>query len=589
MKTLRLALADLELDPLGDTITGEAWARYSREVRTTTGTTVVLAESRKPVPADGVIEWDVLPNDDPTVHADDQGFGVVVGWDLYSVKADPPRRTSLAPNRVRVSEPGRTITVTSADPALVNFATKSPATPIDPLVSYVTEGVAASTYSAKDKASLARTPLRVIASDFEETTPGSGVLRDWTTAHTGSCSHTIAASTRQDGGNTLTLVDADAAGLALVKSKAIHGYANRPQWFTTDEIVVPGTQTLAFEIGAASSRRGSIIVNNGGANTVYLNASDGLGAQAVTNVTAANGFSAARAFRLAIWYDPTIGTARFYIFYDDGAGNTRHAFMGQRVNTTVPFPITYVQFNTGQVNTGNPSFARVMGYEARGIIHGCSTDTPHNAFDMSPNKFPTQSRFNSAAGALALRLWGTLDGIVTMAHGGWTYQQMRDGDATVPAEVTATWANMVTALKPQFVLLGSGINSVSAAAQLAPPSAAATAKLAEGKQAGRDMIDAALAAGAGLVVVRNCSPVGGHVSFPTSAQLDLVDDWNAWVDTLPGIYPGRVVVSDVWTALVDPGVARTLLPRYDVGDHIHYTVAGAEALADADAAAILGR
>jgi hypothetical protein len=141
---------------------------------------------------------------------------------------------------------------------------------------------------------------------------------------------------------------------------------------------------------------------------------------------------------------------------------------------------------------------------------------------------------------------------------------------------------MVTALKPRFVVLGSGINSVQQVILGLSTMAAiqATAVL---------MIEAALAAGVGLVVVRNAAPVGGHVNYETSAKLDRVDEWNAWVNALPAVYPGRVVVSDVWSALVDPAVPRTLLPRYDAGDRLHFSVAGGEALADADAKAIIER
>ena len=422
-------------------------------------------------------------------------------------------------------------------------------------------------------------PLRVIASDFEETTPGSGVLRDWTTAHTGTASHTIAASTRTQGGNTLTLVDPDAAGLALVKSRPLPGPANVPQWYTTDEVVLTGSQQISFVIGSGVTLRAQILVVS---TQVQINATDGLGVQVVGNVNSSTNFSSARAFRLGIWYDPRTGTARFYIFYDDGAGITRHAYMGQRVNSAGSWPITYVQINTSQSASGNASTARVEGYEVRGVLHGCSTDLPNNVYDTSPNRFPTQSRYYDSAAALALRLWGQREGIVNMAHGGWAYSTIYGGGLSAYGEDTATWANMVTALKPKFVVLGSGINSVQQVILGLSTMEAirATAVL---------MIDAALAAGVGLVVVRNAAPVGGHVAYETSAKLDKVDEWNAWVNALPTLYPGRVAVSDVWSALVDPAVPRTLLPRYDIGDHLHFTVAGGEALADADAKAIIER
>jgi hypothetical protein len=437
-----------------------------------------------------------------------------------------------------------------------------------------------------DTSAIRQKPLQIFTSDFEEVTPGSGTLRDWTTGHTGTATHTIAASTRQDGGNTITLVPATSS-LALIKSRQIHGYANRPQWFTTDEMTVPTSRTATFELQNASNLRlATVTVNPAGAGTVQINANDGLGAQSVPNVSTTIGFVSTTAFRIGIWYDPRTGKARFYLFCGTGSG-VRHIYMGERTNTTGPYPVSYVVLNSGSAATGNVTAARVEAFELRGIIHGCSVDLPNNGFDTSPAYFPTQSRYNSSAVALALRLWGQREGIINMAHGGWTVEQMETGGLSANGEDTATWANTVTALKPQFVVLGSAINSISAAAQLSPPSTAATAALDASKAAYRRLIDASLAAGAAFVVVRNCSPVGGHVSFPTSAQLDLVDNWNAWVATLPNLYPRQVVISDVWAAMVDPATPRTLLPAYDVGDHIHYTVRGCEALADGDAKAIL--
>jgi len=437
---------------------------------------------------------------------------------------------------------------------------------------------------------LTRKPLRVFASEFEETYPGSGTLREWTTAHTDTASHTVAASTRQDGGNTLTLVDATTTGLALVKSKAFHGHADRAEWYTTDEITHATNQTFTFRLLQGAATRAQLIVNGAGAGTIQLNADDGLGAQTSPNVSTAKGFASTTPYRIGIWYDASTGTARFYLFAGSGSGaDSRHIFLGERVNTAIPWPITAVQVNSGQVNVGNITLARVEGFEVLGVIHGCSTDSPNAAWDQSPAAFPLQSRFNDSAAALALRLWGQREGIVNMTHGSWTVENMETGGLLANGEDTATWANMVTALRPRLVVLGSGVNSVAAAAALAPPSVAATDRLDSAKAAYLRLIDASFAADAYLVCVRNVSPVGGHVSFATSAQLDLVDDWNAWVDTIPAMYPtGHVVVSDVWSALVDPGVARTLLPRYDIGDHLHYTVSGGEALADADADAITG-
>lgn len=131
-KILRVTLADiLEEVGAGHGVTGEVWARYSREVRLTTGELVVLASRRQPVPESGVVDFEVVPNDDATVNGDDQGFGIVVGWDL-TYRGEHGQR-------VHLREAGRTVAVTSASPSPVQFSTLSPAVPIDPLVSYPTE------------------------------------------------------------------------------------------------------------------------------------------------------------------------------------------------------------------------------------------------------------------------------------------------------------------------------------------------------------------------------------------------------------------------------------------------------------------
>jgi len=435
--------------------------------------------------------------------------------------------------------------------------------------------------------SVKQKPLKIFSSDFEETYQGSGILKDWVNTSTGTGAISVAASTRQDGGNTLTLIDADAAGLAMIKSKAFHGYATAPQWFTTDEITLATNQTVNFEIQALdNSRRGTILVNSAGAGTIQINATDGIGILTVPNVTTAIGFVSTTAFRLGMWYDPSNGKVKFYLFCGSSTG-LRHIYMGEKTNTAVPRPIAFIQFNTGQGSQGSVTAARVRGYEVRGIIHGCSVDAPHNAFAMAPGYFPLQSHFNNSAEALALRLWGQSEGILNVAHGSWTVENYENGALSANGEDTATWVNMVTSLKPKFVVIGSGINSVSAAATKSPPSTAATNALEASKACYIRLIDASFNAGVQFVACRNCSPVGGHVSFVTSAQLDMVDNWNTWMDTLPALYPNKLAIIDVWSVMVDPSIPRTSLPMYDCGDHIHYSVDGGENLANADAKAIL--
>lgn len=433
-------------------------------------------------------------------------------------------------------------------------------------------------------AAAARYPRRPFASDFAVSS--GNTLLEWTSAHTGTnTSHSVATSANPSGGNVLSLVDTEPAGLALVRSQTFDVPQTRPCWYTIDHVTVSGTGEFEFTLNAGSSRRATIKVT--GPSTVQLNAGDSAGLQTVTNVNAGTGFLASRAFRLAIWFHPVTGEARFYIYYETG-GVTRHVYMGSRTCTLTPFPPTVIQLNTGHATQTTATVARAEVWEVAGVLHGASTDTPHNAWDQAPSKFPTQDRHSDSAGALAARLWGARGGIVNQAHGGWTLDNMLNGiPSSTVGEATATWANMVTALEPRIVILGSAVNSLAAATTLGVPSAEATAAVEAAKVTYLQLIDESFEAGAELVIARTVAPLGGHVTFDTSAKLDLIDDWNEWMrSTLPSLHSGRVVISDVYAAMVNPNVPRTMLPIYDIGDHIHFTRAGGELITDLDARAI---
>jgi hypothetical protein len=90
------------------------------------------------------VDFQVPANDSAGIMLADQGFGVVVGWDLTSRGARGAITTT--------TEPGRTVLVTSADPSVTLFAAKAPATPSPALG---TEGAAAVEAAASAAASAA--------------------------------------------------------------------------------------------------------------------------------------------------------------------------------------------------------------------------------------------------------------------------------------------------------------------------------------------------------------------------------------------------------------------------------------------------
>jgi hypothetical protein len=138
-KTLRVTLADI-LGPAGPTgrVHGEVWAQYvdgngaPREVRYTDGTVVVMATPRVTLDALGVADFVVVPSDDSTIHVDDRGFGVKIGWDLTERGPRGSRR--------QVPGAGKVVQVVTTDAAVVQFGAKAPYVPIIVGATYPTSG-----------------------------------------------------------------------------------------------------------------------------------------------------------------------------------------------------------------------------------------------------------------------------------------------------------------------------------------------------------------------------------------------------------------------------------------------------------------
>jgi hypothetical protein len=147
-KTLRVTLADIlgAAGPAGR-VHGEVWARFvdatgaPREVRYADGTVVTIARPRVALNASGVADFVVVPNDDPSVHPDDQGFGIQVGWDLKTRGASGT--SELVTNR------GRTVAITSASPTVAQYGLLAAYVPVIPGASYATEGSVSASYLSK--------------------------------------------------------------------------------------------------------------------------------------------------------------------------------------------------------------------------------------------------------------------------------------------------------------------------------------------------------------------------------------------------------------------------------------------------------
>lgn len=162
-KTLRVTLADI-LGPTGPDgrVTGEVWAGFvdtdgaPRQVRYTDGTVVVMARARQQLNADGYVDFNVVPSDDATVHPDDRGFGVRVGWDL-TVRGVDGQRLAV-PNRAR------TVQVVTADSATVQFGAKAVYVPIIPGTSYPTGGDVAAAIGVETAARTAALATKADAS-----------------------------------------------------------------------------------------------------------------------------------------------------------------------------------------------------------------------------------------------------------------------------------------------------------------------------------------------------------------------------------------------------------------------------------------
>lgn len=135
-KTLRVTLADiLDTAGPGGGTSGEVWARYvdstgPRTIRHTDGTLVLPLPRRVPIPSGGVVDLTVVPADDATVHVDDQGFGIEVGWDV---------RTRGEHGRDHREKGSKVVQVLTADASPVQFGLKASIAPVIPGTTYLSE------------------------------------------------------------------------------------------------------------------------------------------------------------------------------------------------------------------------------------------------------------------------------------------------------------------------------------------------------------------------------------------------------------------------------------------------------------------
>ena len=93
----------------------------------------------------------------------------------------------------------------------------------------------------------------------------------------------------------------------------------------------------------------------------------------------------------------------------------------------------------------------------------------------------------------------------------------------------------------------------------------------------QSMVDLAKAAGL-IVIVCNTTPWKGSAFWTVGRQANQ-DILNAWIASSSLTNVDFKI--DLYSVLVDPLVANTLLPAYDSGDHIHLSTAGYNAVGDA--------
>lgn len=251
MKTLRVSLVDLSVAPAGpgSTISGEVWAKLSKQVRTVDGQIVVLAASRKAIDGTGIVNFSVPANNDAGIHADDRGFGIVVGWDL----------SARGPNGsiTKIHNAGATVLVTSAALSIVAFSSLAPAVPADALVSYATDaGV-----DAKIAAGLATLQLAVEVDVASYATPQAAIAAAQALAvpavvKFGRGTYTLAAP--------LTVTASDIT-LDLASAVLVPTHADR---------VITFTGTVGVRLSRVGVRGGRINCNNvaaGGVSFTYCN------------------------------------------------------------------------------------------------------------------------------------------------------------------------------------------------------------------------------------------------------------------------------------------------------------------------------
>lgn len=89
------------------------------------------------------------------------------------------------------------------------------------------------------------------------------------------------------------------------------------------------------------------------------------------------------------------------------------------------------------------------------------------------------------------------------------------------------------------------------------------------------------------VILMSIAPRGGAAGYNATIQTKL-DQYNAWIATLPATYPNNVRFVDAYTALGQSGSPTVLATAYDNGDGLHFKQAGEVKIADTvDAANVL--
>jgi lysophospholipase L1-like esterase len=122
----------------------------------------------------------------------------------------------------------------------------------------------------------------------------------------------------------------------------------------------------------------------------------------------------------------------------------------------------------------------------------------------------------------------------------------------------------------EYVVIWGGINDLAQDVPLATIQSNLQSMYTQAKAAGL------------IVIANNISPWKGS-AFWTSGRQAQQDLLNAWIASTAIDIDYKI---DVFSALEDPSVPDTLLPAYNSGDSIHYSVAGYNAVGDAICASV---